>query len=524
MGTQPAGDAELYLKDFDYFIEKLVETHPDPFTAFGSRVEFYRAKQEFRKNAGSISGHQEFVILLNQFISRLEDGHTYIRYDQEKKEKAETKQLPLRLKAAADKVFVANSTKEFKDVIGKPVLAVNHIPLKALLKKARTLYPAENSSGAYYNLIRLLRTRKSAKLLSGSGETLTFTFGAGGKKTDVRIPFQSQAGFLPETSRFETPEDNGLLYWKMTGKNKDIGYLAWHSTVSREVVGHSYRRNPGSAEHMLRWAYRFLKTPRSGDIEKDILQIPALYEQFYLLAREMKSKKSRVLIIDLRKNSGGMTPLVHPLLYLLYGGHYLDFHFGAQYIRRLSPLFLKKMGFKNIDELNKAWGGNFQTGDYQFSSFGDLGNHMTVSAKRERVLNGYFGFGAEVIKKMAAGSPFRPKIVLLTSPHTFSAAFHLTWFFKRLGRTRVLGVASRQAGNSFMETTPFLLPGTGLKGSISNAVQVLFPGNPEQGKMLMPDVEMTWEDYKHYSFDSHAEILKAIRLIEQGALTFPENK
>ncbi len=162
---------------------------------------------------------------------------------------------------------------------------------------------------------------------------------------------------------------------------------------------------------------------------------------------------------------------------------------------------------------------NLKLGEFQLSGFGGFGNHMSLLAKRQRVKNAYFGYGAEFIQKLPGDSAVKPKIIVLTSPGTYSAAFHLTWFLKCLGRTTVIGVASRQAGNSFMETTPFQLPSTGLTGSIANSVQVLFPNvGPGKGKVLKPDAQMKWADFKQFNFDSHSEVLKAIQLIQKGVL------
>lgn len=517
-GTQEAGNAGKYLNDFDYFIDKLLETHPDPFSAFGNQIGFYRTKEEFKKEIKKASNHEEFTILLNRFISRLKDGHTFVSYQTGNNGKRESKKLPLRFKASTDKIFVRNSIKEFKRFIGKPLLAVNKIPVDTLLKRIKVLSPSENTAGAYYNLNRFLQSEQLLKMLAGPSDALTFTFGPAREKVDVIIPFQASISFLPETSKLETPGDNGLLYWQMIGKKKNIGYFAWNSMVSREILEQGYRDNPKYIQGNLSWAYRFLKVRRTGDIKKDIQQIPALYEQFYLLVHEMMAKKSRYLIIDLRNNSGGMTPLVKPLLYVLYGDKYLNFDFNAEYITRLSPLYLKKRGFQDINGFNNAYGGSYGIGDYMFSGFGGFNKNLSLQAKREIVKKGYSGFGAEHLKKLITGLPFRPRIIVLTSTKTFSAAFHFAYFLKRLGRTTVVGVASRQAGNSFMETTPFQLPYTRRRGSISNSMQILFKDSPDLGKILKPDFEMRWENFKEYNFDRHSEVLKAIDLIENGKI------
>ena len=207
-----------------------------------------------------------------------------------------------------------------------------------------------------------------------------------------------------------------------------------------------------------------------------------------------------------------MTPIVNPLLYILYGDNYLNFDFGAEMIRRISPLYLQKIGFKNINDFNQAYNSNLKIGDYTFGSFGKINPDLTLEQKREMIKSGYNGFGAEYLEKTELMTEV--EIFVLCSPKTFSAAYHYTYFLKSLGRTKLIGVASRQAGNAFMETTNLTLPETKIQGSISNSKQILFEENSQTVKILKPDYEMTWEDYKKYGFDKNAEILKILEMID----------
>jgi hypothetical protein len=229
----------------------------------------------------------------------------------------------------------------------------------------------------------------------------------------------------------------------------------------------------------------------------------------------MKSRDSKHLIIDLRKNGGGMAPLMKPLLYILYGDRYLNYSSDAEYIVKLSPLYLNKIGVNDIDRYNSSHHSDYKIGDYRFSRFfDDFDANMSLSEKREVIETGYYGLGGESIKKSKTIAPSETKIVVLTSPETFSAAYHFVYFLKSLGNTTIIGVASRQAGNTFMETTPFELPNTKLRGSISNSRQILFKTNAESGEILRPDIEMDWKAFKNYNFDNNAEVLKAIGFIE----------
>lgn len=501
------GQVNKNLSDFEYFIEKLIETHPDPYSGFGGRIEFYREKENLKSSITNSMTNDEFVILINQFLSNLNDGHTNLYF--EKSENNEQKIFPLQLKISSDKVFVSNTSKEYKELIGKPIVQINDIAVEKWRNKAKSFLPSENISGEYYNLIKILTDYQLSQKFFDSSDTLKLTFDDGEIEN---ISYESHVKYLEKESQIEFKNNNGLLYYSMIGKNNDIGYLAWNSILSREIVEDAYKNSPNWIQGNLSWAYSYLNEKQTGDTKEDILKIPALFEQFYKLSKEMSEKNSKYLIIDLRENSGGMTPIVNPLLYVLYGDKYLNFNFGAEMIRKISQLYLQKAGFSSIDDFNQVYNSNFKIGDYSFGSFGNVNPNLSIEQKREMIRRGYNGFGDEYLEKTE--SMTNVEIFVLCSPKTFSAAYHFTYFLKRLGRTKIVGVASRQAGNSFMETTSLTLPETGINGSISNSKQVLFEEISEFAKILKPDYEMTWEDYRKYGFDKNADILKTLELIE----------
>lgn len=364
-------------------------------------------------------------------------------------------------------------------------------------------------------MVKIITDHRLAHKFFTCSETLEITLSDNSNEEFSKIiPFQEQVCFLNRKSKIEFDNDNGLLHYSMIGENHDIGYLAWNSILSREVVENTRKNSPDGLQGILSWAYSYLNEKQTGNTKEDVLKIPALYEQFYKLSKEMSEKSSKYLIIDLRENSGGMTPIVNPLLYVLYGDRYLNFDFGAEMIRRISPLYLQKIGFGTINDFNQSYRSNLKIGDYLFDRFGNVDPNLSLEQKREMLRSGYNGFGAEYLRKTEPMTG--AEIFVLCSPKTFSAAYHFTYFLKRLGRTKIIGVASRQAGNAFMETTNLTLPETGISGSISNSRQVLFKETSQSAKILKPDYEMTWEEFKKYGFDKNAEIIKTLELIENN--------
>ncbi len=517
--AQQIQNTEKYVRDFDSLIVNLISTHPDPYTAFGDVIGFYREKQKAREEIINVKSDEEFVFLLNKFVSRLADGHTFINKPSIAGND-ETKYLPLKFRVASDKLFIQNTTEEFKAIIGKPIASINGIKIDSLLNLVKLYYPTENISGSYSNLINILRNDISEREFFGdTGNKVKLIFEETSATISIDIPYLKEIKWLVQAPSIILPNENGWINWAMIGKEKKIAYFQWNSTISREYLDQVYRDSPQNIEGSLQWIYSgILKDKRTSDLKRNIEQVPALYEQFYLMLREMKTKSSKFLIIDLRNNSGGMTPLIKPLLYILYGDKYINFDFHAEYFVKLSPLLLHKYNI-TINQYNNGNKTDYVVGDYNSYAFGNIEGDSYLD-KVKQVENGYQGFGTEFVKKSIELN-IKPHIIVLTSINTFSAAFHFTYFLKKLGNTSIIGVAPKQAGNSFMESTQFELPETKIKGSISNSMQVLFKNDSQTGKLLHPDFEMNWNVFFKYKFDNEAEVLNAIDLIETGKIITP---
>ena len=497
-----------FINDFDYLVKILEETHPDPYSGFGGKVEFKRTTRQSRQEINKINSHDEFIVFLNNYLSHLHDGHTYVSVNREVKSEG---LLPVQFRVAADGLFIQNSTADFSQYVGQRVTRINGFSLDDLRKKVNTIVPAENKYGEYSNIVKVINSHDFSKKLLGDFEKITLTLDS----ENLSLSLQEKPDFLPHKSNINNLDANGLISHKMIGKNGDIGYLVWNSIIAREHLQSAYKNKTRDIEQDLKWVYAFFKKERTGDIEKDIAQVPSLYEEFYLLFKEMSEKKTNRLIIDLRRNGGGMTPLFYPVLYALYGDHYLNFDFQAEAVRVLSPLVIKKWGFESIEAYNKRYHASHKMGDYIFSSFGNASNFGPPLIAKLRFMRGYNGFGREFMQKIAALKKQKYEILVLTAPKTFSAAYHFAYFLKRLGRVKLVGVASSQAGNAYMEATRFKLPNTGLKGSISNFWQQLFPNESKFAKTLTPDYEMNYSNFKHYNFDYNATVLKALDIFQQ---------
>jgi len=517
VAAQTADSGDL-ARDFDVLVQLIEKTHPDPYPAFGGAGGFARTAERFRQEAANVATVEELHALAQRFLARLSDGHTtMMRLSDRSGMPGDWS--PLRLAVATDALYVQAAAPQLREYLGSRILAINGLPVAAVLDSVRIRYPSENVYGAMDRLRRLLVRRRPGwpPILKREQPLRVTLHTPPGDTVELAVPFTDERPDLGARQRsLDLGGDNGLLYGKLLEHaGRRVGYFFWSSMVSREVAERWYSR--GSNVAGINWAFRYLPgVQRTGDPEKDLAAIPSLYDRFSRLLEEMRSAGAEYLIIDLRRNSGGMTPLVYALLYMLYGDALLESELEAEYDTRLSQLYLSKIGFADIDELNARRGTDFATGDLQDGYL--FKNDLAKPIEERRQSSRLTDYGAEYFRPRNDSPPYTPRVVVVTSAATFSAAFHFTYFLAEIGDATVVGVPPRQAPNAFMENTSFTLPHSGLEGSIANSVQVLYPADHPRAKVFTPDFAMAWDDFRRYGFDPDAEILFALDLIRTGRI------
>lgn len=518
--TQGKSNKQLLVEDFNTYITYIEQTHPDPYSAYSGRIEFKRTAQNIRNKITETTTKEQFAEMLSGFISQLGDGHTMINLHENELDNNPSKQLPFKLKIATDGLFISQTNKEYNDYLGGKVLSINSIPIDSLLEKTRILRPTENKYGEYFELCDILSNEKNTNLLLGETGRLKLIIQlTKGNQQTLNITYVEYSDWVTTDSKIKLKKDNNLLYSQILDNKQPVGYFVWNGMYSREMVEEVAKNNPQGLDMNLNSMYKHsMKVPRPQNNDEALKGIPSLYDTFSELLNNMKSQKVGYLIIDLRGNGGGQTPLCYPLLYMLYGDKYLNYDCKGEYDRIFSPLLLKKWGLQSIEQYNTGNNTSYQLGDFMFGHLLWRDNKETIEEKRKNQrLTTYYGIGQGYTEDLNGVPIYEPHVVVLCSPKTFSAAYHFMYFLTEIGHKNVtiVGVPSRQAGNTFMETTSFELPNTKITGSISNALQILYSNNSANRKVLMPDFAMNWSDYANYNFDENAEIMYVLDLINQ---------
>jgi hypothetical protein len=495
--------------DFDYFIKLLEATHPDPYSGFGGKVFFHKEARKLRNNLKSRPVTlTDFDDQLSAFIANLQDGHTYVHSTVNN----QGKQLfaVISLKTIPDGMIVDMLPKQYEKLLGSKLVGINDKNMDELLKLTEMKKTCENCYNRYW---RFSMSGSSSHFLQqiipelkDSVSYILLT--PDGNKEALKLPLLNRDEFLkaekatiPCSDRYPTKQ---MSYAFIDG-GKQTMMLRLKTVMSRECFDYM-QKNGWNYYRQLQYYYnQILKEDIPSDTLKAIQRLPSMTATFGRMLKEMKKEKAVNLIIDLRGNTGGWTPIVLPTLYQLYGDKYLQTNMEAQFCRLISPLYMQKIG-KTLKEYNAENKRNYVYGEYELEESDD-DNNVSIDSLRFEFIKNSMSFGKKGLTAQKGAALYSPKnVYVITDESTFSAAFHYAFYLWKMG-AKVVGVPSSQAPNTFMEVTPFILPYTKFEGSISNTMQIFLPSKDRRAKIFWPDYMPSYKDYQKYNFDGQTEIM-----------------
>ena len=508
--------------DFNEFVRLLEETHPDPYTNYGGKPFFRLEAMDTRFGLieDSVTSSDELARRITKFLAPLEDGHTNIDmgFSSFFEEREPEMGAPIDFRPISDGVVINSITSEYKDLLGSRLIAIEGIPLKEICTNLAEYRTAENEIGRInlFCFINGLSPNELRKAIPDMRQdSITFQLQTPeGKQMNLTLPLIDKygSGSNIELSSVELTKpfpSQGNLSYLFVDDKKNTMYFRSSQIISRDALEIMINRGMDVGQYLKRTYMQFNEDDMPNDVNKALAKIPSFSDEFGKMLHVMKKSKSKNLIIDLRGNSGGFTPITLPTLYQLWGDKYLEEapRFGIKFIQLFSPLYMKKMNI-TMEQLNAEMQDyGFILGDYIATSEGDYSPEEITDEYRDRMIE---EMTSSVKDKLMAqhGKPvYTPEhVYVLINPTTYSAAFHYAFFLWKMGAT-IVGLPSKQAPNTYMEATPFELPRTNLKGNISNSLQLFMPNDDPRAHQFTPDLMPTYEDYKHYSFDMNTELL-----------------
>ncbi|MFH1687960.1 MAG: S41 family peptidase [bacterium] len=516
----------------------LEEVHPDPYLGGGGKISFHRRLQDvLRAIPEDGMSPEAFSSLLQPFVNSIGDGHTSLRsffqFDPDA-----AGRLPLWFSALPEVGLYVKLVKgaENERLIGARLVAVEGLAFSELMRRVRSMWPAENDFHALWNMNGALiepsfRAVLMPELEVSSSLRMEFEFPDGNKeettvdcsldpglpwirhhKTEVELPGTERCDIA--YSFLSSDKKVALLRIDSQEQLKEIVEgglsLGVDSMVMRDMANSIYER------------FNAVKAPTT--LDSILAGLPSATDVFRNLAVEMKQADTDALIIDLSRNAGGQSIVSDILIYFLYGKQQLmDLRRTTRMVDKYSDHFFQIMTHMSLDSINGSAPACrpylLRGNDYDFhceadgsQSLGSETGYGDMAAQLDIELQAYTSFYEEYRGGRHDGY-FTPRhVIALCSNQTFSAGFGTLADLYKSGAT-VTGTPSGQAGNCFGNAVEFRLRNTLLGGFVSTKHIEMFPGDPEKGRVLMPHYPLSYAKLVEYEFDSNALVLHALDII-----------
>lgn len=508
--AQETFNGDSLASDFRYLVKQLEATHPDPYSGFDGKVFFHKQafllENELRQAPGTL---QMFFDKASAFLSNLQDGHTYL-FTPAAGQQAEQRYLALEIRTIPEGVILQGVPEKLKNLLGSRITAINGTPLDEVLARTAAIHASENLYDRYANLCRYIASGHFLnQLFPEMGDSLCLSLlTPDGQTSEMTLPLLSKQEVkntpMQRNSSWSAYADKQLEY-QFADDKKQVMLIHINSIMARDNFEYMQKQGWQDLHRQIEFYYQtILKQEMPADTEQAVRQLPSFAEVFGNMLKEMKKEHSQTLIIDLRNNSGGWTPITLSTLYQLFGDRYLQTDTDMEFYRLISPLYMQKLE-TNLQDFNKSRGTNYAFGDYTFGT--NETDTTDIEQRRANFIDNCMCSVPDELRKQQGKPVYTPEhIYVITNERTFSAAFHYTYYLWKMGAT-IVGVPSGQAPNTYMEQTLFRLPYTGMQGSISNSIQICLPAKDRRAKTLYPDMMPTYQDYKKYNFNVHTEIL-----------------
>lgn len=517
--------------DVRQLAQLLAAAHPDPYLRGGGRVAFHRRVQRALASIGPEGvAVRQLLGLLRPVVASVQDGHTTIGLPRQRR--LSLPHTRIDFEVIDDQLRVRRVYDESQRfALGAALESVAGVAVGDLVERMKDLRGYDNSVSNWVHLASALGAPDLVAALLQVEQApdplaLAVTLADGATRT-LSLPWTTTppGDPLAASSRIELPTANAAgLAWGLMGDGDDIAYLRIDSMMRyREAFeawrATGYTQNLG--EHLTNVARAALGSEPPAGVDERIAAVPSATELMQSLVAAAARANAHTLVVDLRDNSGGNSYITFIVLYALFGYEVLrDAEWGYQ-IPRYSSLYFDNYQTATIERVSE--GQDLAIGDFDFTDEAawrrvmQHGLSEDERGRRERDLDSAAArsttFGSWLAQR--AGAPtWKPRLVVLTAARTYSAGFDLAAMLFKQGAA-IVGVASSQAGNCFIDSLGYHLDHSGLGGSISYKHSLLFPEDPKLGRVLRPDVPLTAKAFRRLGSDPNATVLLALEWIAE---------
>jgi hypothetical protein len=515
------------VEDVRHIASILEEVHPDPYIMGGGRIAFHRRLHEIIRGIPPEGMTKaDFYFHIRPLVTAVGDAHTWLN-SPEMTYWSMPGGVPLFFWVVERALYVRGVFRdEDMALIGCRLAAIEGVPYGEIVKRAEDVISHDN----YYQVLRNLAAY--GQIFQGvflknllpewtSERSVTVTLEhPDGSRRDHTFTVPTPVVYPPKygDTAIEPPStDKCDFVYEFLGDDRKTAILAISGMMRYREALELWRSYGGTnIGERVKDAYkRFHGADPPDDLDLAIAGVPSVTEVFGELVREMKEAGTENLVIDIRQNEGGNSYMAPILVYFLYGreGLAATIEAGSE-VTRYSRAYLERYTEVDLDDMNKEKEVPITVGGYDFAFDHEVYGQPSTEKRFEnfgQMVERMPTFEAEYTTGAYRGW-YRPEKVLVVSSHnTFSSGFTMLRYLYMAG-AEVVGTPSAQAANCFGDILNFELPNSGLTFSVSRKAFVLFPGDPERGRVLMPQHPLTYGKLRELRFDRNAALLYALEI------------
>ncbi|MBT8315361.1 MAG: S41 family peptidase [Maribacter sp.] len=521
---------EEIIADLKQMVAIIESTHADPYYFGGGKLVFHRRFQELLISIPDQGmSINNFAEMIQPFLAKIGDGHTYVIPPNWYSD--QSLGLPLDLKVIEKEIYVSGVfSGEYKFLLNAILLELEGVPVSELLERQKLILAAENE---YHNLRRLIdglkRLVKLKLLLPGIShfDSLKAKFKDPNGKT-FQVSFflndLEEKPMISNKSSIAMPsiKKSDFVFDYIDEEKKTIMLRIEDMQTYRECHEH-WRFYGNYYEELARKTYeRFHEKTAMDDLNLVIDNLPSATACFRDLVVAMKNDKTENLIIDLRKNPGGVSNITEILMYFLYGKEtILKVNNQSYQIRKHSEIYYQYNKGEKFDSIGESRTLPLTINDYDFDEERRYLTSKNRDYKKGQILNELDEMASHMPtfeKEYVTGKYegwYTPKnVIVLTTERTFSSAF---WMLQNLAKNNAIlvGTPSGQAPNTFSDQNPFKLKNSGLNLYLTYKMGYSFPELEDNTDVLMPHYLLTYEKLKSYKFDPNSEVIYALEVLNK---------
>jgi hypothetical protein len=519
--------------------QALSEAHPDPYTALGGPLAFHRRVAEI-VDAVPADGMTRSHLLarLRPLVAALRDGHTAIRLPGAPltpPSGSEKSGLPFEWDTASERVYIAGVYDEaHRELLGATLTAVGDVAFAELARRMGAQRGFDNPVNNLTHLLEALGDRAQLADLAGEAEPThdqsaesegsgiaIEVVSADGQSQRVLCRLGASGAPLRPASALSLPAFNAAdLASGFIGAGERVACLRVGSLMRYREAFEVWRTagfERPLGDHLTEVATASLGASPPDDIAAKIVAVPSATEMLTALFEEMAHRRTPALVVDLRESVGGNSFFASILEYFLYGREGVITADPGYQIPRYSPLyFANYAGTPEADQAARLRNGGYDfTDEEQWRRWrrdgltaDELDRRRAEFAEAVEQTPTF----ARAVSSSYPGVTWSLRVVVVTAARTYSAGFDVVAQLVKHG-ARVVGVASGQAGNCFIDTLRYQLPHSELDVSISFKRSLLFPEDAERGALLTAEEELTYGRLAASNFDPHASVRLALEYL-----------